>query len=89
MKEKFSEIMPWISDIIFNFYKLLALRMIQTKIQWIFWLNFFQTSNLTFVASEINQQQPKVLEWNSAEEKLKGFFPLKYAILSFGKCLNN
>jgi len=31
----------------------------------------------------------KCLEWNSAYEKLKGFFPLKYAILRFEKCLNN
>jgi len=31
---------------------------------------------------------PEYLEWNSAYEKLEGFFPLKYAILSFGKCLN-
>jgi len=41
-----------------------------------------QTSNLT-------HNSPKYLEWNSAEEKLKGFIQLKYSILSFGKCLNN
>jgi len=29
---------------------------------------------------------PKYLEWNSASEKFKGFFPLHYAIISFGKC---
>jgi len=30
---------------------------------------------------------PKYSEWNLAYEKLQAFFPLKYAILSFGKCL--
>jgi len=32
--------------------------------------------------------QVQYLEWNLASEKLKGFSPLKYAILSFGKCRN-
>ena len=38
---------------------------------------------------DLTPNSPKYLEWNSVYEKLKGFFPLKYAILSFGKCLNN
>jgi len=41
--------MLWISDIILNFYKL---KNNVTEIQWIFGLNFFLTSNLTFIAAE-------------------------------------
>jgi len=33
-------------------------------------------------------QQPKVFGLKFSFKKLKGFFPLQYAILSFGKCLN-
>jgi len=34
---------------------------------------------------KLTQNSPKYLEWNLAEEKLEGFFPLKYKILSFWK----
>jgi len=33
-------------------------------------------------------KSPKYLERNLAQEKFEGFFPLNYAILSFGKFLN-
>jgi len=41
------------------------------------------------LSCSLTYNSPKYFGWNSAYEKLKGFFPLKYAILSFGKCLNN
>jgi len=31
---------------------------------------------------------PKYLEWNLAGEEFEGFFPLKYEIWSFWKCVN-
>ena len=36
----------------------------------------------------LTHNSPEYLEWNLALEKFEGFFPLNYAILSFGKCLN-
>ena len=42
--------------------------------------------NKQFLA--INPLQPKVFGVKSAEEKLKGYFPIKHEILSFEKCPN-
>jgi len=39
--------------------------------------------------SSLIHNSPKYLEWNLVLEKSKWFFPLRYAILSFWKCLNN
>jgi len=39
--------------------------------------------------ANLNHNSPKYLEWNLAEEILEGFFSIKYAIFSFGKCPNN
>jgi len=36
----------------------------------------------------LTHNSPKYLERNSAQEKVEEFFPLKYEILSFEKCLN-
>jgi len=47
-----SPIIHWISDIAFNSYKLRILRMILTRIQGIFGLNFFRPNDLDFAASE-------------------------------------
>ena len=39
--------------------------------------------------STLTHNIPKYGGWNSALEKLKGIFTLKYAFLSFEKCLND
>jgi len=36
----------------------------------------------------LTHNSPKYLDVNLALEKFQGFFPLNYAIFSFGKCLN-
>jgi len=54
------------------------------------WCFFTVTKpNKAAVKLSLTHNSPKYLERNSALEKLEGFFPLKYGILSFGKCLNN
>jgi len=50
----FNPIILLISDIVLNFYEVLILRSI-TEIRRIFGPIFFQTSDLTFVASEFKQ----------------------------------
>jgi len=52
--------MFWILHIIFNFYELLILRTISMKFDE--YLHFFRTSNLIFVASEI---QILFLQWST------------------------
>jgi len=37
---------------------------------------------------KLTYNSPKYWEWNLAYKKIGEFFPLNYAILSFGKCLN-
>jgi len=37
-----------------------------------------------FLFDYLTYNRPKYLEWNLASEQLGGFFPLKYAISSFG-----
>jgi len=48
---------------------------------------FWNKVDTTYFSAALTHNTPKYLEGNSAQEKLKGFSPLKYAILSFGKCL--
>jgi len=54
--------------------------------------NVVSVENLTPYLGHANttltQNIPKYLEWNLAQEKSEGFFPLKYAISSFRKCPN-
>jgi len=45
--------------------------------------------NIRLKFARLTHNSPKYLERNLAQEKTKGFFPMKYAILSYGKCPNN
>ena len=53
------------------------------------WYSSFKTFFFRFLEPHLNPWQPKVFGVKLAQEKLKGFFPLKIAFLRFGKCLNN